>query len=129
MFKPKKYRIIALREFSTPIEIDGLNVIFGDWNCFGAKHKKPTRTTHVAAIEVRGWFFKKGVAYLFGESATELIEEAKAAGVYSKGDPGTDARDRQVKQPTSYYTSTGCQTWTNTASPNPSWSYHNSTCT
>ena len=106
-----RYRILHLREFSTPMEMGGFSVDIGSWNCFAAATGEPIKTRHIAAVEVRDWLFRKGVTYLYGEAAEELVAQAKQEGVYFKGDPGECANDRRVERPASYYAPASGTTW------------------
>ncbi len=110
-----RFRILHLREFTTPMEVGGFSVDIGDWNCFAAATGKPIKTRHIAAIEIRDWLFRKGVTYLYGEAAEDLAAQAKKEGVYFKGDPGECENDRRVNKPASYYPSTSGTSWKNWA--------------
>ncbi len=112
-----RFRILHLREFTTPMEIGGFSVDIGDWNCFAAASGEPMKTRHIAAVEVRDWLFRKGVTYLYGEAAEDLVAQAKAEGVYIKGDPGKCENDRRVKKQPQYYAPTSGTTWTTWATP------------
>lgn len=107
-----RFRVLHLREFSTPMKLGGISVDIGDWNCFAAATGEPIETRHIAAVEVRDWLFRKGVTYLYGEAAEDLVEKAKVEGVYFKGDPGECENDRAVKKSAKYYPSVSGITWT-----------------
>ena len=124
-----RFHILHLREFTTPMEVGGFSVDIGDWNCFAAATGKPTKTRHIAAVEIRDWLFRKGVTYLYGEAAEDLVAQAKAEGVYFKGDPGECENDRKVKKQASYRASSSGTTWTtwattsSTSSTDATWYY------
>lgn len=106
-----RFRILHLREFTTPREVGGFSVDIGDWNCFAAATGEPIKTRHIAAVEVRDWLFRKGVTYLYGEAAEDLVAQAKKEGVYFKGDPGECENDRRVKKQATYHASSSGTTW------------------
>ncbi len=106
-----RFRILHLREFTTPMQVGGFSVDIGDWNCFAAATSEAIETRHIAAVEIRDWLFRKGVTYLYGEAAEELVAQAKKEGVYFKGDPGQCENDRKVKKQASYHSPTSGTTW------------------
>lgn len=106
-----RFRILHLREFTAPMEVGGFSVDIGDWNCFAAATGKPVKTRHIAAIEVRDWLFRKGVTYVYGQAAEDLVVQAKAEGVFFKGNPGECENDRRVKKPSTYHDSASGGTW------------------
>ena len=115
-----RYRILHLREFTTPMEVGGFSVDIGNWNCFAAATGDPIKTRHIAAVEIRDWLFRRGVTYLYGEAAEELVAQAKQEGVYFKGDPGECENDRQVQKAARYHNSTSGKTWTSWATTSTS---------
>ena len=115
-----RFRILHLREFTTPRQVGGFSVDIGDWNCFAAATGEPIETRHIAAVEVRDWLFRKGVTYLYGEAAEELVAQAKKEGVYFKGDPGKCENDRRVRNSAQYYPSSSGQSWNSWATTSAS---------
>lgn len=115
-----RFRILHLLEFTTPMEVGGFSVDIGEWNCFAAATGKPIKTRHIAAVEIRDWLFRKGVTYIYGEAARELVAQAKAEGVYFKGDPGKCENDRKVRKASTYHASASGNTWSGWATTSTS---------
>ncbi len=87
-----KYKILAFREFSNPVEIGGALTGLKDMCVLGAEFKA-IKARHVAIVRIKKGLFENGVAMLWGEAAEKLRQQAIDEGVFESGDPGHNRRD------------------------------------